>query len=587
MHQSYRFIPACLLIVLVANLTPLTLHAKDESKLAAIILKTTAGKTAKLSEFLDKKAAVIFFIGTECPVNNAYMATMKELHEKFAKQSVRFVAINSNQHDSMEAISAHAKEHKLPFPVLCDPEHIAADFLKAERTPEAFIVDGKGTIHYRGRIDDQFGVGFQRPKPTQNDLAIALQEVLADKPVTIARTQASGCLISRAKKMQSTSPITYSNQIARIFQNRCEECHRPGRVGPFSLTSYEKAKGWSEMIREVVSDGRMPPWHADPRHGSFSNDRRLTKDERERLLTWIDQGCPKGDEKDLPAVKTYVEGWTIGKPDVVLTMDKPFTVPAKAPKGGVPYQHIIVPTNFEEDRWVQAAEAVPGNRAVVHHILTFIHVPGKPPESQDDTVLVGHAPGDLPLVLPSGIAMKIPKGSSLVFQMHYTANGIEQSDRSSVGLIFAKEPPAHFAHTRTINNLDFVIPPGAAKHKVNSSYTFPKDAVILSFMPHMHLRGKSFQYEVKYPDGRSDIALSVPRYDFNWQTSYRLAKPLHVPAGTQILCTGTFDNSSNNPNNPDPTQTVRWGDQTWEEMMGGLMDYYFVDDKVEKGKSGR
>jgi peroxiredoxin len=551
------------------------------SEVGKIALTQTDGEQVSLGDFLDKKALVVVFIGTECPVNNAYMRPLKEMQEEFARQDVRFVAINSNPHDSADAVVEHARQHRLPFPVLRDLDHLAADALDVERTPEAFLLDAKGEVHYRGRIDDQFGVGFQRPKPTRRDLGIALQELIDGKPVSVARTQATGCRIGRSKKTREVTDITYSNQIARLLQNRCEECHRAGRVGPFSLDSYEKAKGWADMIREVVTDGRMPPWHADPRYGKFSNDRRLTQEERETLLAWIDQGCSKGDDKDLPPPRQYTEGWTIGEPDVVLTMEKPFTVPAKAPKGGVPYQHIVVPTHFEEDRWVQAAEARPGNRAVVHHILTFIQQAEKPLAAQDDNILVGHAPGDLPLVLPPGVAMKIPKGAKLIFQMHYTANGVEQSDRSSVGLIFAKEPPKHAAHTRTVNNLEFVIPPGAANHQVRSGFTFPKDAVVLSFMPHMHLRGKRFQYEVVYPDGRCEIVLSVPRYDFNWQSTYRLATPLRIPAGTRLECTGTFDNSADNPNNPDPTQQVRWGDQTWEEMMGGLLDYYFVDEGKE------
>lgn len=544
-----------------------------------IVVTNKAGKPVTLADFLDKKALVVVFIGTECPVNNAYMRCLKDIYEEFTKRDVRFVAINANAHDSAEKVAEHAREHLLPFPVLRDQDQLLADALKAERTPEAFILNARCAVQYRGRIDDQFGVGFQRPKPSRRDLAIALQEVLEGKPVGMARTQASGCLIGRAKKAQENPKITYTNQIARIFQKRCEECHRPGRVGPFALENYDSAKGWAEMIREVVTEGRMPPWHADPRHGKFSNDRRLSQQERETLLAWIDQGCAKGEDKDLPAPKQYEDRWTIGKPDMVLTMEKDFTVPAKAPKGGIPYQHIAVSTRFKEDMWVQAAEARPGNRAVVHHILIFIQEAGKPFGIPDDSILVGHAPGDLPLVLPPGVAMKIPKGSHLVFQMHYTANGVAQTDRSSVGLILAKKPPEHIAHTRTMNNFTFVIPPGAANHEVRSAYTFPKEAMILSFMPHMHLRGKSFQYKVVYPDGRSEIALSVPRYDFNWQSTYRLAAPLRISAGTRVECTGTFDNSAQNPNNPDPTKEVRWGDQTWEEMMGGLLDYYFIDDR--------
>jgi hypothetical protein len=520
-------------------------------------------------------------------VNNAYMGPLKDLHEEFAKQGVRFVAVNSNSHDAPERVAEHAQENRLPFPVLLDPGHRAADALQAERTPEAFVLDGKQEVRYRGRIDDQFGVGFQRPRPTRRDLAEALRQVLAGQAVSTPRTQAAGCLIGRSKKSQGAAPITYTNQVARLLQKRCLECHRPGRVAPFALTSYEKAQGWAEMIREVVTDGRMPPWHADPRYGQFSNDRRLAPAERETLLAWIDQGCPKGDDKDLPPPKRYTEGWTIGAPDAILTMEKPFTVPAKAPKGGIPYQHVVVPTRFKEDVWVQAAEARPGNRAVVHHILAFVRDPAKRSERPEDKVLVGHAPGDLPLVLPPGVAMKIPKGADLIFQMHYTASGVEQADRSSVGLVFAKRPPRYVAHTRTVNNQDFAIPPGASNHEVRSSFTFPREAAILGLMPHMHLRGKSFRYELIYPDGRSEVVLSVPRYDFNWQSTYRLVTPLRVPAGTRVACTGTFDNSAGNPNNPDPTQVVRWGDQTWEEMMGGLLDYYYLDDRPRAGEAAR
>jgi peroxiredoxin/mono/diheme cytochrome c family protein len=571
---------------LLPAILPLRLLAADVD--AELTLEDTARKEVRLGNLLDRKVLVVVFIGTECPVNNAYMRSLKQLHDEFAPREVRFVAINSNTQDSAERVAQHAQEHGLPFPVLIDADQRAADAFQAERTPEAFVLDDQRQVRYRGRIDDQFGVGFQRPAPTRQDLAEALREILAGKPVTTARTAAAGCLIARIKASPPTAPtpITYSNQIARLFDQRCVECHREGRVAPFALTSYAQAKGWAEMIREVVTEGRMPPWHADPRYGHFSNDRRLSPDERATLLAWIDDGCPAGNPQDLPTPKQFVEGWTIGEPDVILTMARPVTVPAKAPKRGIPYRHIIVPTRFEQDMWIQAAEARPGNRAVVHHILSFIREPGDNLQDPVDKVLVGHAPGDLPLILPPGVAMRIPKGSDLIFQMHYTANGVEQTDQSSVGLIFAKEPPQQVAYTRTINNYDFVIPPGESDYVVRSSFTFPKAGVILGLMPHMHLRGKSFQYELFYPDGRSEIVLWVPRYDFNWQSVYRLVSPLAVPVGTRVECAGTFDNSPENPNNPDPTQEVRWGDQTWEEMMGGLLDYYYVDSPLEGETAG-
>jgi hypothetical protein len=369
--------------------------------------------------------------------------------------------------------------------------------------------------------------------------------------------------------------------VARILQQNCQECHRPKQIGPMALLSYGDARAWAGTIKEVVQDGRMPPWHADPQHGKFSNDRRLSPEDKKMLLAWIDQGCPKGDDKDLPPKREFTEGWRIGKPDMVFTMDTEVTVPATAPKSGIPYKHIIVPTGFKEDRWVQAAEAQAGNRAVVHHILVYIFDPkkGRLERTVDGIgtgLLVAFAPGDQPLRLEPGAAKKLPKDSVLVFQMHYTPNGTEQTDRSSVGLIFAKEPPKYEVKTRAISGRRLEIPAGADNHKESAASTFDQDTLLISLMPHMHLRGKSFEYRAVYPDGTSAVLLSVPRFDFGWQQTYLLEKPLTLPAGTKIECTAYYDNSAKNPNNPDPTRTIRWGDQTWDEMLIGFVDYVYT-----------
>jgi peroxiredoxin len=554
-------------------------------------LPDSTGKQVSLSDFKDRRAVAVVFIGTECPLVNLYVQRLKELHEEFAKESVGFIAINSNAQDTAEAVAAHAKKHKLPFPVVKDTAQNVADAFKAERTPEAFVLDSARRIVYRGRIDDQYGIGFQRPEATRRDLAEALKEVLAGKPVSVAKTEAPGCLIGREKKEVATGAITYTNQVARIMQHRCQECHRPGQIGPFALLTYKQAKAWSDTIREVVTEGRMPPWHADPKHGKFLNDKSLSKQERETLLAWIDQGCPKGDDKDLPPAKQFrgQEGWSIGKPDIIVTMDKEFTVPAKAPKGGVPYQFIFVPTNFQKDVWVSAAEAKPGSPGVVHHIIVYVIEPGKRFDMREDQIgtglLVGEAPGDLPYVARPGMAKRIPKGAQLMFQMHYTPNGVEQTDRSSCGLILAKEPPEHVVRTRSVLNRRFAIPPGDPSHEVVSTSTFSRDAKLLGFMPHMHLRGKDFEYKLVYPDGKEEIVLRVPRYDFGWQTNYYPVEPITLPAGTKMICTAHFDNSAANLNNPDAKRTVYWGDQTWQEMMIGWIDYYNLDEKPTLGSS--
>jgi peroxiredoxin len=525
---------------------------------------------------------VVLFVGTECPINNAFMPRLREMHREYAAKGVQFLAVNSNKQDTLERIAEHAKKHEIPFPVLRDPNNIVADRFGARRTPEAFVLDGGFTIRYQGRIDDQFGIGFVRSEPTRRDLAIALDELLASKQVTQAVTPVEGCLIGRVPEAKKDATVTYTKHVAPIIQNRCQECHRPGQVGPFALLTYEDASAWSEMIREVVTEKRMPPWHADPKHGKWSNDRSLPKGEYDTLLAWINQGCPRGNPNDLPPPRKFAEGWTIGQPDAVFTMNDKVTVPAKAPKGGVPYKYFVVPTNFKEDVWIQAAEARPGNRAVVHHIIVYVSTLGPPEDGIGRGFLVGYAPGDLGVVYPAGAAKKVPKGASLIFQMHYTPNGTEQVDCSSVGLVFAKAPPRHEVKTRSIANRSFQIPPGANNHKVTSSTVFKKDTLIYSLLPHMHLRGKSFDYEVVYPDGKREMILSVPRYDFAWQATYNPQKPLVLPAGSKIECTAHFDNSADNPNNPDPNSLVRWGEQTWEEMMIGFVDYAYVEETQKK-----
>ncbi len=411
--------------------------------------------------------------------------------------------------------------------------------------------------------------------------------MLAGKAVAQAKTPVAGCIIAQAPAAKAGATVTYSKHVARIVQQHCQECHRPGQIGPMPLLTYDDVSAWAQMIREVVDEKRMPPWHADPKHGKFRNDRSLPAVDRKTLLTWVDQGCPRGDDKELPAPRKFAEQWTIGKPDAVFTMPKAFTVPAKAPKKGIPYKYFLVPTKFDHDVWVQAVEAKPGNRAVVHHILVYV-AKGKKRGGDADGfgagMLVAYAPGDLALAFPPGHAKSIPKGATLAFQMHYTPCGTEQTDRSSVALIFAKEPPRYEVKTRAIAQQLLLIPPGAADYKAFIARGFDKDVEVVSLFPHMHLRGKSFEYQAVYPDGKREVLLSVPRYDFGWQTNYFFQTPLRMPAGSRIECTAHFDNSKDNPNNPDPLRFVHWGEQTWDEMMIGFVDYAVPNEPRKEGK---
>ncbi|MEK6303554.1 MAG: cytochrome c [Acidobacteriota bacterium] len=403
-----------------------------------------------------------------------------------------------------------------------------------------------------------------------------------------------------ASASDKASAVTFSKDVAPILNKNCASCHRSGEIAPMSLLSYKEARPWAKSIRQVVVDRTMPPWLADPKHGEFANDRRLSQKEIDTLVAWVDGGAKEGDAKDLPpAPKFPAEGWKLGTPDVVLSMTLEATVPAD---GVVAYRHFVVPTNFTEDKYIQFAEIKRGDPSVVHHVIVSVREPGMgplPPAGEinlgaaanregeartaqqqpgqrgntQDGMLVGWAPGMSPLLLKPGQAKLVKKGSVLIFQMHYTTNGQGSKDRTSVGIYFAKTPVEKRVITTGAVARNLVIPPGEPGYESKASFIFKEDSHIVSFMPHMHVRGKDFEYKLVYPDGTSKILLSVPRYDFNWQIVYYMKEPVAAPKGSRIDCVAHHDNSERNKYNPDPTKEVRWGPQTWEEMMIGWLDY--------------
>ncbi|MBI1792424.1 MAG: thiol-disulfide isomerase [Acidobacteria bacterium] len=398
-----------------------------------------------------------------------------------------------------------------------------------------------------------------------------------------------------------TSAPTFHKDVLPILQARCQGCHRPGEVAPMSFLTYQDVRPWAKAIREAVLSRKMPPWFADPHFGKFSNDRTLPPEEVRTLTAWAENGASEGDSRHAPKPVQWVDGWAMGKPDAVVEMPHEFAVPAA---GTIEYQYIVIPTGFTEDKWVRTAEARPGDRKVVHHIIAFVREPGAkwlkdaqpgvpfvPKRQQrsrqnnnnsegggDDggaasvELLVGYAPGMAPMELKPGQAKLVKAGSDLVLQMHYTAGGKAVTDRSRIGLTFAKEPPTERIFTANATNSKFVIPAGAPAHEVTSQVTLQEEARLVDLMPHMHLRGKDFEYRLVYPTGETQTILRVPRYDFNWQLFYYLDRQLVLPKGTRIECTAHFDNSPNNPANPDPKAEVQWGDQSWEEMMIGWFD---------------
>src|SRR5581483_3386282 len=425
-----------------------------EKTAGTIALTSMTGKSATLSEFTNQKALVIVFVGTECPINNLYTTRLIELHKEFGPKGVQFLAINANVQDDLPRIKQHAQKHGLTFPVLRDEGNKLADLLGARRTPEAILLDTHLEIRYQGRIDDQFGIDYQRPAPTRRDLALALEQFLAGKQVRVPTTPVAGCMIGRVAPLRTDGQITFARQVSRILQKHCQECHRPGQAAPMGLLTFDDAVAWAPTIKDVISDRRMPPWYADPKHGKFSNDRSLPEKDRELLLSWIDQGMPRGSDKDLPPPLIFPKDWTIGTPDAVLHMPEEFEVPAHAPKGGVPYKFFTVETNFGEDKWIERAEARAGAPEVVHHILTFIVPPERTfsPATPNAPVLCGTAPGEMPLKLPPGTAKFLPKGAKIVFQMHYTPNGKPHKDRSSIAMVFAKKLHDKVVLTRPIGN---------------------------------------------------------------------------------------------------------------------------------------
>ena len=540
------------------------------------------GAERRLSDWKDRRLVVVVFLGVDCPLARLYGPRLAALAKEYEPRGVAFVGVDANDGDAPTAIGRYARQHAIPFPILKDVGNVLADRLGAERTPEVFVLDRQRVVRYRGRIDDQYGVGTQRPKAAHNDLTDALDALLAGKPVARPVTATPGCLISRVAAAPKAGRVTYCRDVAPLLQKHCQSCHRLGQIAPFALTDYKQAAGWARMIQEVLEENRMPPWHAGPRYGKFSNDPSLRPADKRIVLDWVEAGCPEGDPKDLPPPASFPSGWSIPEPGLVVSMPEPFKVPAE---GIIEYQYFAVDLHFKEDRWVQMAEIRPGNRAVVHHCNVFLQTPGDPDMGATGELgsycLAAAAPGTPPLVLPPGMAKRIPAGSRLVFVVHYTAVGSEQTDQTSIGLKFADPRSVKKeVATKLMYDLDLTIPPGEAGHQVAQTWELKRDVLLLAFFPHMHLRGKSFRYEAVYPDGRGEILLDVPRYDFNWQHRYVLAEPKRLPAGSRLVCTAVYDNSAGNPNNPDPAATVKAGTQSWDEMFNGYFDVCLADEDL-------
>lgn len=553
-------------ILFTATVPAAEIASKATSPVSAGFRLTDAdGKPVEVAAQPKKQLTVVCFLGIECPMARQYGPRLDKLANEFAAQNVRFVGVNSNSQDSQKEVAAFAKEYGITFPILKDPGNKVADQFGARYMVEVFVLDQTLSVRYHGRVDDQYQPGVTRTQATRQDLKIAIEELLAGKPVSVATTETSGCSIGRVRTPLVNTEYTFCKQVSRILNQHCVECHRPGEIGPFSLTDYNEITGWGDTIIESIDTGRMPPWSANPNVGHFQNARIMPEADKQVLRDWVKAGMPYGEASDLPPTQEFASGWLLNRePDLVMKMrDKPFHVPAA---GTIEYQYFVVDPHFEEDHWVSAAQVIPGSRPTVHHCIVFVRTPDGT-DMRGVGYLTGYVPGQRSYTLPEGYARRVPAGSKFVFQMHYTPNGIEQDDLTQLGMTFVPESKVT-NEVLTLIGIDqeFEIPPFASDHAVHGKVSwFPKRAELLAITPHMHVRGKSFQAAIKQGD-KFETLLDVPRYDFNWQHVYELSKPLKLNSVDQLEFTTRYDNSKKNPSNPDPSQTVTWGDQTWEEM---------------------
>lgn len=548
----------------------------------AVRLEKLDGGTQALAPAPGGKALVLGLFSPTCPISGKLGPELARLEKDYRDQGVSFAWLAASPSSNPDAIRRFISDHHLAGTVAHDTAGAVARALQAETTTEVFVLDAARTLVYRGAINDQYGLGYALDQPRHSYLRDALDAILRDETPAIAATTAPGCALDLPRTPApavATSAATYHRDIARIMNQNCVECHRAGGLGPFTLTSYDDVIEHAGMIRKQIDRGAMPPWFASPSesgaHAVFSNDRSLAEADKTSLLAWLNSDRPKGDLADAPLPRKFAEGWLMGEPDLVVQLPRPVAVKAE---GTMPYENITVPLDLAEDRWVQAYEIVPTDRSVVHHVIVrVIDKSGRTARddgNETDGLWAAYVPGNSTRILPEGFAKRLPAGARLHFQIHYTPTGKTTEDQLKIGLRFAAKPPQYVVYVTGLPNAGIVIPPHDANHVETLTRMLPADMLVSSLMPHMHVRGKAFKFELVTADGKTETLLDVPRYDFNWQLPYRFAQPRLLPRGSSIRLTAVYDNSSANRANPDPDKTVRWGQQTSDEMMIGYVEHF-------------
>jgi Ca2+-binding EF-hand superfamily protein len=540
---------------------------------------TIDGKAGRLSDYRDSHALVIAFTGVGCPLTKKFAPELAAIEKSLAAKRVSFIYVNPIESDDPGEQLSAARTHGFGGPVIHDPKGVFGRELGAITTTDVFVLDKARTLAYRGAVSDQYGIGFAKDSPSVNYLKDAIAAVLKSERPETAATWAPGCALDLAAPKSAVASLTYHNRISRIVQANCLECHRKGGVAPFSLATYQDVVGNAAMMRSVVGDGLMPPWFAAPIAGgehAWANDRSLGSEDKRDLIAWLKSDKPAGHPADAPLLRKYPTEWNIGRPDAIIPLPRKVSVKAT---GQMPYVNLMVKTDFKEDRWVTATEIRPTFAEVVHHVLVFVVPPGEEGKRrnlnrEDRGFLAAYVPGNTYRIWRNGMAKHLPAGATLHFQMHYTPNGSAVRDQTKLGLTFAPKAPDNVVRIASLSNHKISIPPRAPNHAERKRLYIPTDVEVMSFLPHMHLRGKAFRYDLLDPDGNRSTLLDVPEYDFNWQLQYRYTKPRLIKGGSTIEAVAWYDNSADNPANPDPNRTVKWGDQTDEEMLVGYVEYY-------------
>jgi peroxiredoxin len=545
-----------------------------------------------------QSAGVAFvFLSTECPICQQYSPELNRLAEAARNLEIEFFGVVTDPVQNRADVAAFVREYDLRIPVLFDADAQLAEDLEPTHTPEAFLVDRAGQVVYRGRIDDLYpSPGKKRAAATSRDLLAAMESLAAGRAIEVPQTVPVGCRFGRPEARSAGSEVTFTRHIAPILYANCTECHRPGEVAPFPLVGYEDASKRADWLAEVVQTGLMPPWRAVEGYGHFIAERRLSPRQKQLLAEWADAGAPRGDDADMPALPNFPDGWLLGEPDLVLEAPHSVDVPAEGPDL---FHHFVVPLNLPEDVDAVAIEFRPGNPRIVHHAITFLDPSGvgrkrdaETPEPGFTTktgtalplsgVLNIWAPGVTARPLPEGIGLKLPKSADVIVQLHLHPNGKVETDRSRVGIYFAKTPATRFVMDRPFiyGPITIDIPPGARDHRLSASMKLPVDLTLTAVLPHMHLLGREIKAWAELPDGGSRPLIWVKDWNFYWQDQYVYREPVRLPAGSVVHVEGRFDNSAENPLNPStPPQRVLLGEESTDEMC--LAIFQSVVDRPE------